>query len=288
MANPKKTKTEAKKTSPAPAVKAAELALLGGELRQLAEIRAHFAALSPDEAAALLLHHHAEACRAKGGNTRALEIFRGGLSWARTFSEHRDDAALSQSRVRWFLDCLTALGALLSGRATAKNPADESAYDDASKAADKLLRRTLRRVRDAAGTDNASHAAIDEAGVVADALDARLAQLTQLAALLKKWLAAAKLPLASYGVTAATVTALTAAAKALEDAIAKRPAAGQADHDGPAVNEAEGRLLYVMRPLWDDLAEAREDGLTSLQLTVTPSLLRGLDLRARKGSGKKG
>ena len=84
------------------------------------------------------------------------------------------------------------------------------------------------------------------------------------------------------------MTALTAAAKALEDAIAKRPAAGQVDRDGPAVNEAEGRLLYVMRPLWDDLAEAREDGLTSLQLTVTPSLLRGLDLRARKGSGKKG
>jgi hypothetical protein len=37
-----------------------------------------------------------------------------------------------------------------------------------------------------------------------------------------------------------------------------------------------------MRPLWDDLAEAREDGVTALQLGVTPALLRGLDLNARK------
>ena len=37
-----------------------------------------------------------------------------------------------------------------------------------------------------------------------------------------------------------------------------------------------------MRPLWDDLAEAREDGITSLQLTVTPTILRGLDLGTRK------
>ncbi|MDB4930685.1 MAG: hypothetical protein JWM10_3169 [Myxococcaceae bacterium] len=43
-----------------------------------------------------------------------------------------------------------------------------------------------------------------------------------------------------------------------------------------------------MRPLWDDLAEAREDGATALLLTVSPTLLRGLDIRSdRKPAAPK-
>ncbi|MEZ4405174.1 MAG: hypothetical protein R3A52_01605 [Polyangiales bacterium] len=39
-----------------------------------------------------------------------------------------------------------------------------------------------------------------------------------------------------------------------------------------------------MRPLWDDLREAREDGVSALQLSITPTLLRGLDLNRRKAA----
>ena len=110
-----------------------------------------------------------------------------------------------------------------------------------------------------------------------------MSRLTKLAALIEKWLGGTKAPpLAANDITAQTVTALKEAIKNLEDAIAAKPAAAQPDRDSPAVNTAEGRLLFAMRPVWDDLAEAREDGHTALQLTVSPALLRGLDLNKRK------
>ncbi len=256
---------------------------LPGELRQLAEIRAKFPPLSHDVSEHMLAPHDDESCRERGNNTRGADVFRGAMGWARTFGEHSTESGVSAVRVRWFLDCLTTLGALLMGGTPAKNPSDESAYDDAAKAADKLIARTRRRLYDAAGTTKKWRAAVDAALVPDEKLDARVSRLTGLAALIQKWLGAPKSPpLAANDITAQTVTALLAAAKTLEDAIATKPAAAQADRDSPAVNTAEWHLLFAMRPMWDDLAEAREDGLTSLQLTVTPALLRGLDLVQRK------
>jgi len=38
-----------------------------------------------------------------------------------------------------------------------------------------------------------------------------------------------------------------------------------------------------MRPLWDDLAEGRADGVTALMLALSPTLLRVLNIKtARK------
>jgi hypothetical protein len=275
-----KKSAAAKKTKTATDETAIELP---GELRQLAEIRAKFPPLSHDLAADLLAHHGDEACRTHGGSTRAAEVFRGAMAWARTFGAHAGEPGVSPVRVRWFLDCLTTLGVLLSGRTTATNPADESGYDDAATKADKLLVRTARRARDAAGTQAAWRDAIDAALKSDDERDVRIAKLTRFADLLGRWLKGPKAPpLSAYDITEATVTALRDAAIALDEAIANKPAPGQAGRDSPAVNVAEGRVLYVMRPLWDDLAEAREDGITSLQLTVTPTILRGLDLGTRK------
>ena len=52
----------------------------------------------------------------------------------------------------------------------------------------------------------------------------------------------------------------------------------QVDRDSPEINIAEGRLLYAMRSIWDDLAEAREAKKSALLLGVTPPLVRGLNL----------
>ncbi len=288
MAKPVASKKPVRKKPPATAADES-VRELPGELRQLAEIRAKFPALSHDVSVDLLAHHDDDACRERGGSTRASDVFRGAMTWARIFGANRDEPGVSPVRVRWFLDCLTTLGALLSGRSAAANPADESGYDDAASKADKLVARTSRRAYDAAGTKSSWRAAIDTALTPEEGRDERVSKLSRLAALLEKWIKAPKAPpLAAYDITAATVTALRDAATALDDAIANKPAPAQADRDSPAINTAEGRLLLVMRPLWDDLSEAREDGLTSLQLTVSPAILRGLDMRARKAKKRTG
>lgn len=270
-------------SAPAKAPAAEDPEHVRGELRQLAEIRSHFPQLPDALAASMLAHHDADACREKGKSTRAVDIFRGAMSWARIFGAHASDPAVSPVRVRWFLDCLTTLGSQLSGKTAAANPSDESSYDDVAQKADKLLARTKRRAKDAAGTNTAWRAALDKALEPDGVQDPRISTLRQLAKLLRAWLtASASPPLAAYDLDEGTATSLEATAKALDAATARRPAPQQVHRDSPAINESEGRLLYVMRPLWDDLAEAREDGRSSLQLTVSPALLRGLDVNSRK------
>jgi hypothetical protein len=206
------------------------------------------------------------------------------MSWARTFAARAADPALEPQRVRWFLDCTTALGAVLNGQ-TAADPTAASAFEDAAQTADKLLRRTERRARDAAGTAAAAVAAVDAALTPDAVLDPRISRLRQLAALLTTWLAlpvAKAPPLRVYGLAGHTVAELTRAATALDEAIARRGPAKQADRDSPAVNVAEGRLHFVMRSLWTDLAEARADGVTDLILTVSPTILRALNIKPRR------
>lgn len=275
--------------SPAPTPKTAATTLTSenaehvrGELRQLAELRTKFPALPAPLAAGMLAHHDPDSCREKGKSTKAVDIFRAGMSWARILGAHAGDPAVSPVRARWFLDCLTTLGSLLSGRVAAANPSDESSYQDVAQQADKLLARVKRRARDAVGTHSAWRLALDTALAADGVQDPRISILRQLAKLLGSWSKPGSPPLAGYDIDASTVRSLSAAAEALEAATARRPAAQQAQRDSPAINESEGRLLLVMRPLWDDFAEAREDGRSSLQLTVSPALLRGLDVNVRK------
>lgn len=260
---------------------------LAGEMRQLAVIRAHFPALPSSTAAAMLAHHDADVCRVKGTATRATDTFRIAMAWARTFGEHRDDPAVRGASVcvRWFLDCLIALGAELSAKAAATNPVRDGALRDATLNAELRLRRATRRARDAAGTERPKLDALDRALSHDGVGDATVARIRRLAALLDDWRGSSSgiaATLEVYGVTADTVRSLRDAAQTLEEAIARRPAQRQIDRDTPAINTLEGRLYLVMRPLWDELAEAREDGATSLQLSVSPTLLRGLELYQRR------
>ncbi len=280
-----KTKSTSKKPStaatPSPDATADDLP---GELQQLARLRAQFPALPAEIAASLLAHHDDASCRERGTATRAHETFRGAMRWARTYGAHASDPAVSALRVRWFLDCLTALGGLLSGRAVNANPADASALDDAQREADRALQRVERRARDAVGTSKRWRDALDGALSPHEAIDARVARLRGLAELLDQWIAAPAdaPPLVAYDLGTETVKSLRDAARKLEDATARISAPRQFDRDTPAINEAEGRLYLIMRPLWDDLREAREDGVSALQLAVTPTLMRGMDLRLRK------
>ncbi len=275
MANPKKG--SAKKRA-----EAEEVTEVRGELRQLATIRAKFPALPDALAAGFFDQHGDDACRARGTTTRSPDTFKGAMAWARTMGAHAADAGFSPLRVRWFLDCLTALGTLLTGKTAAANPAAGSALDDVEHAADALIARTKRSLENAVGTHKVWAPALAEALVPDPALDARISVLRQLAAQITAWLKApAAPPLAGFDVDAKTAAALVAAAKALDAAIAVRPPPAQFDRDSPAINAAEGRLYFIMRVLWDDLAEARNAGASSLQLSVTPTLLRGLNLNAR-------
>jgi hypothetical protein len=287
-----KAKTSAKSVSTEP-VKAARVdeADMPGQLRQLAEIRAKFPALPESMAASLFAHHDAEACREKGNGTRAVDVFRGGMSWARTFGQYSADPALSPKRVRWFLDCLTVLGESVVGRISFSNPSEVSSFDDVARRADKVFNRAKRRLWDAVGSSSGHRATLQAAFAPEEGLDARLSVLRSVSKLVGTWIAAEakgeKAPaLAAYDVDHELVGQLDAAAKALDDAMAKRPAGKQTSRDTPAMNEAEGRVLLAMRPLWDDLAEAREDGLSSLQVSISPALLRGLDIGSRKKKTK--
>ncbi|MCC7541037.1 MAG: hypothetical protein IT379_32765 [Deltaproteobacteria bacterium] len=284
------TRGAAKKKTPA-AAKATDGKLdeetLAGEMRQLTAIRRLFPVLDDATAAALLSSHEADACRERGTATRSADTFRGAMTWARTFGENVDDPAVDSAsiRVRWFLDCLNALGSAIAGNAVSDDPVAEGRYQDIATDAERLLARSARRARDAAGTLKGRLDAIDAALAHDGVGDPLVSRLRKLARLLDDWRSSSTSDaplLSAYGVTAQTVYRLRDAAQALEDAIANRPAPKQVDRDTPVINTLEGRLYYVMRSLWDDLADARDDGTTSLQLPVSPTLLRGLEIHNRR------
>ncbi|MDB4930686.1 MAG: hypothetical protein JWM10_3170 [Myxococcaceae bacterium] len=215
---------------------------VSGELGQLADIRARFAALSPAQAATFRALHDDEACRAKGTNTRGKDTFRIGMSWARTFGAHADDQAVNPVAVRWFLDCLSALGTALTGRAPAANVSHGAATTDAEQAADKVLKRVERWARDAAGS-RAEHVTALTTALSPDATatNLRLARLRRLADHLDAGLASPRAAaLGLFQLDAATVGSLRAAATQLDDLARGTPAPQQVDRDSPAVNAAEG------------------------------------------------
>jgi hypothetical protein len=287
MATPKKRtapKPTKKSAAPAPAKPALNEA---AELQQLAAIRAKVPALTSAQADALYALYSDDQCREHGADTKARDTFRGAMSWARIVGERSADAALAPIATRWFLDCATALGDALEGRVIAANPGHASALADAEASVKKKTHRALRRLRTAAGGNDSHKAAIDEAVAFDGVGNEHVRRASKVAALCKAWLSTAgSPPVAAFGVDDSTVSALEAAASSLSALVATTPAARVIDRDSPETNAAEGRLLYAMRTLWDDAAEAREDGASSLLFTVSPAILRGLNLTARNKSAK--
>jgi hypothetical protein len=254
-------------------------------LVQLAEIRQKFPVLSPVLAGAFFSQHGDDDCRARGAGTRAKEIFAGGLRWARTIGENPGDPALSPRRVRWFLDCLTALGDVLAGIPVVANPSSQGAWDDAKHQAETRFDRAFERVRRAAGSRSAWITTLDAVRATEGAGESVLARIEALAKAIEGWNTPADLAiLDAFDVSAQTVTELRAAAATLDARTRERGAPGQlsAGRDTPAANTAEGRVLFAMKVLWDDAAAARAAGTSTLQYAVTGTLLRGLGVRRSK------
>jgi len=279
-----RTQTTKAPVATADAVEREEGINFRGELQQLANIRKAFAPLDAKDSAAFLNAYSAEACRKRAAATKAEDVFRAAMSWTRQLGENAKAPWLSAARARWFLDCATVLGNLLAGKSTNKNPSDEASYDDVVNGTEKLLERTKRRLGNAVGSNVAHRAALKQAAL-SEGQEGRAVQFRKLAKLIGGWLGKGEVALSVNDINADTVTALEAAAAELEAATARRPAAQQGDRDSPAVNEAEGRLLFAMRPLWNDVGDARDDGHTALVLTTSPAILRGLLLRKNKRKG---
>jgi hypothetical protein len=288
MAKAKKSSKSSRNPSPvtdAPSAKSTDPAQLRGELVQLAEIRQKFPVLSPVLAGAFFSQHGDDDCRARGAGTRAKEIFAGGLRWARTIGENPGDPALSPRRVRWFLDCLTALGDVLAGIPVVANPSSQGAWDDAKHQAETRFDRAFERVRRAAGSRSAWITTLDAVRATEGAGESVLARIEALAKAIEGWNTPADLAiLDAFDVSAQTVTELRAAAATLDARTRERGAPGQlsAGRDTPAANTAEGRVLFAMKVLWDDAAAARAAGTSALQYAVTDALIRGLGLRRNK------
>lgn len=291
----KKTSRKARTKTPAasaattrpPVAEEANLGLgLRGELIQLAEIRGAFAPLTAAQSAAYLKAFTDDACRERAKGTKAEDVFRGAMSWARKVAEYNGKPGVNPLRTRWFLDCATSLGNILSGKFVAKNPSEEASYDDVVTKTAKLAKRTARHLRNAAG-DNAPYVEAVKEATRSEGQGAHAVVFRKMAALIKSWRVKEEALLAGNDIDADTVTQLEAAAGELEAATARRPVAQQGDKDTPEVNQAEGRVLFAMRPLWNDAADAREDGKTGMVFTTSPALLRGLALRKgkRKGTG---
>ena len=254
-----------------------------GELAQLAEVRALYKPLSEEHAAAFLGLFSVDSCRERALATKADDVFRTAMGWVRAAKELVDKAGVNHLRIRWFLDCATALGYVLSTKHTTANPSADAAYRDVVKKTDQLYERTKRSLGFAAG-DNAVQRAAVKTATASEGPDGRALVLRRMAELIKNWLPTGAVVLETQSIGTDTVAALEAAATEVEAATAKKPAAKQAGHDSPEANEAEGRLLTAMRPIWHDIAYAREDGSTRALLTVSPAILRGLSLR--KGKNK--
>lgn len=278
MAKPRTApkKTAPKKTAPE---KIPARDGVDAELAQLAVIRAQFAPLNDAEAAAMYARHTEEQCRDRAVSTKALDTFRGAMSWARTLGEHASDPAVHGKRARWFLDCVTALGAHLTGDGSGGNPAFQATFDDAERRAQRLVKRTASKLRDAAGAKEEDLARIDAALAQNGAGNKHANRAHALAQQIRAWLGSEGAPpLAMFDLDADTAAALEKCASEIDALITKRPAAREVARDAPETNVAEGRMLFAMRTLWNDASNAREDLRSKLQYTVTPALLRGLNL----------
>jgi hypothetical protein len=268
---------------------AANAPTVSGTLAQLARIRAQFPELSPEVTAEFMSQHDAEACRKRGGETKAADIFKIGRNWALTMGENPDDPGFHPLALRWFLDCLTLLGMQLEGRATSNVPSVVSQVDDVQRKAVTALANLKRRLTAAAGTNEGFKASLAASLKTENALDPRIGQLEGLASLVESWgTAKERPPLAAHRITKETATELRAIVKALHESNANKKAPQQlSNRDSPAINEIEGRTLFIMRTIWDELAEARRSGESQLMLYVTRSLLRGMDLRVKaKGNAE--
>lgn len=255
-------------------------------MRQLAQILTKFDALSADEVRTLLAAYSDEECMARGRATRSANTFQDAMHWARTLGEHRDDPAVVATSARWMLDCLSTLGTIRLGEAPSSIPSVDGAITQARAIGVDLFDDVHDRVRDTIGRNALWNARLSDELATPSTFDPAVARLNALATVLNEWLTArADAPALSLArISAATVTELRAAAKNLDDALAKKPAARTLPTDSPAINVAEGRLLFAMRVVWNDFARARKHGRSKLILTVTPTLLRGLDIAARKKS----
>jgi hypothetical protein len=279
----KKSAQTTKKTAKTSAASSSEgdTLLIGvrGEREQLAIIRQKLPALTDVESRAFLSMHSPETCREKAKATKARDVFRLAISWARIIGEQPTDPAVHPKRARWCLDCSTALGELLAGNGGLRNPSVTSALVDAQSRVTNLTIEVRAAVLRALG-DDSSRATEARKAFTPPARDARAEALRNAKNLIGTWLKDENLKarLALHDVTAATLVELEAAAAGLEAATATRGAAQQADRDTPAENEAEGRLLVAMKWVWLDFKAARKKGLSNIVLPVSPAILRGLNI----------
>ena len=266
---------------------AALVPTVSGTLTQLATIRGQFEELSPAVTAEFMSQHDAEACRKRGGETKAADIFRIGRNWALTMGAHPNDPGLEPVAVRWFLDCLTLLGVQLEGRASSNVPSEVSNYDDVQRKATAAVVDTRRRLTAAAGSNEGFKEALAASLKTENALEPRIGQLEGLAGLIERWQKAeVRPPLAGNRIKPETAKELRALVARLHEANANKKAPQQmTNRDTPAINEIEGRTLFIMRSIWDELSASRKSGATGLQLHVTRGLLRGMDLRVKAKGG---
>ncbi len=280
-----KKKAAPKASTAAASAPAGDTLLVGlrGEREQLAVIRQKLAPLTEVESQAFLVTLSPEKCRDKASSTKARDVFRLAMSWARIIGANPNDPGVRPKRARWFLDCASALGELLAGNAGPRNPSVTSALIDAQSRGATLTREVRSSALDALGDDSARAEELRRA-FTPPARDARAEGLRNGRKLLSKWFEdeGLRVRLGLHDVNEDTLAELEAAAVELEKATASRGAAQQADRDTPAENEAEGRLLVAMKWIWKDFKKARKKGLSGLVLPVSPAILRGL------GIGKSG
>lgn len=268
-----------KKSAPSAAAHPLNEGGLRGEREQLAALRDAFPPLTLEESDAFLATSSPETCRAKGTGTKARDVVRMAVAWARTLGENPADAAVNPKRARWFLDCTSALAELVAGNTILRNPSVTTVDTEAYRNAVDLTVDVRRAAKRALGDDGPRLDALMQA-LKPEARDAKAEALRATKGLLEGWLRekGLGLRLRLQDITPETTNALEAAAKALDDAAATKRAATQIDRDSPAENEAEGRLLFAMKWLWDDFKAARRKGKSALTLQVSPAILRGLGI----------
>lgn len=284
-------KTKAKKPSGSAAKKAdaPSESEQSGEERQLARILQRFEPLSSREAAGLLAAYSDDECAKLGVETRSANTFRDAMGWARVLDEHQTDPAVSTRRARWMLDCLAQLSFARRGEQTAASPIAAGNLLAQRERAVALDRDTTEFLDHALGKNAAWRATLTAALAAPSTFDPQVARLNAIAKTLSRWLDADDAPpLSAFDLSANTVRELETAAKALDTALAAKPAAKTSANDSPAVNIAEGRLFFAMRVIWADFARARRNNKSKLLLPVTPTLLRGLNVQSRKKAKKAG
>lgn len=267
-------------------------------VRKMADIRNRQPALTETQRAAYLSNATDAVCEERGRATKGAGVRAEAVAWiikmdADMSGPNRDSIPYSPARFRFFIECVGDLTDALSQQNAERNKAQgdktllATRLEEAA-VADKSIEQALARV---AGRRPAERRELDEASGAAATPEEKVVRTRRLVELGGKWLASKdpqiQVLVADAELTEQVIQNADEAASLLDDARSGARATRIDPRDKPAVNRAEGRVLFEMEFAMDRWNEAHDKNARITRLNPGPATRAALKGRSKPKATKE-